>query len=134
MESPELKGYKIDSRTNPFYLRGDFDADGKPDFAVMIKGPKSPSNGIAMCHGNGQQFVLGAGSQPPFSTKANDNFLSSDWEVVTLEEFHNLLYDQKLGNHAKGEVITLTWEDGSGYVYWDGNRYRWFEESAGGNH
>ena len=134
LESEELKSYKIDFRINPFYLRGDFDGDGKPDFAVMILGASSQSTGLVMCQGNGKRFVLGAGSKPPFSTKRDDNFLSSDWEVVTLQEFGKLLYDQKLGSRAKGEVITLTWEDGNGYIYWDGDRYRWFEEAAGGNH
>ena len=36
IESRQLSGYKIDPRVNPFYLRGDFDGDGKPDFAVTI--------------------------------------------------------------------------------------------------
>jgi len=134
IESVELKSYKIDFRVNPFYLRGDFDGDGKPDMAVMVLGPHSKSTGLAICQGNGKRFVLGAGSQPPFSNKRDDNFLSSDWEAVTANAFRKLLYDQKLGALAKGEVIVLNWEDGSGYIYWDGSRYCWFEEAPGGNH
>ncbi|MGA3286871.1 MAG: hypothetical protein ABSD46_05570 [Bacteroidota bacterium] len=34
---------------NPFYLRGDFDADGKLDYAVLIKHKKYGKSGIAIC-------------------------------------------------------------------------------------
>jgi len=134
MESPRLKPYKIDPRVNPYYLRGDFDGDGKPDFAVMVIGPKSDVSGLVICQGDGKALVLGAGSTAKFSAKKDDNFLSSDWEVLTLAEFRELLYDKRAGELAKGEVISLNWEDGNGYVYWDGKQYRWFEEPAGGSH
>lgn len=133
-KGPELRKSKIDSRVNPYYLRGDFDGDGKPDFAVMILGPNSESSGLAICHGNGQRFVLGAGSVPKFSTWKDDNFLSSEWEVATLSQFRELVYDKKAGINAKGEVIVLWWEDGSAYIFWDGEKYRWLSEPAGGPH
>lgn len=131
-EPPKLGSYKIDTRINPYYLRGDFDGDGKPDFAVMIVGPNSKSTGLAVCQGDGRSFVLGAGTTPKFSTKEDDNFLSSDWEVLTPVEFREYLYDKKAGALAKGEVISLNWEDGNAYIYWDGKRYCWFEEPVGG--
>jgi hypothetical protein len=132
MQVPKLKAYTIDSRVNPYYLRGDFDGDGKPDVAVMVLGPRSKSTGLVVCESDGRSFVLGAGSQPTFSTIRDDNFLSSEWEVLTPTEFRNMLYDKKLGDAAKGEVISLNWEDGNAYIYWDGSSYRWFSEPAGG--
>jgi hypothetical protein len=102
MESPKLKPYKIDARINPYYMRGDFDGDGKPDFAVMVTRGNSKTSGLIICQGDGRSFVLGAGSQPKFSTMPEDNFLSSDWEVVTLAEFRELLYDKKVADLAKG--------------------------------
>jgi hypothetical protein len=132
MESQALKAYRIDSRVNPYYLRGDFDGDAKADFAVMIIGPKSKSSGLAICQGNGRQFVLGAGSQPAFSLKKDDNFLSSDWEVLPLAEFRNQVYDKKAAASARGEVILLSWEDGSSYIYWDGIAYHLLSEAPGG--
>ena len=133
MESQALKTYRIDSRVNPYYLRGDFDGDAKADFAVMVIGPNSKSSGLAICQGNGRHFVLGAGSRPEFSQKKDDNFLSSDWEVLTLAEFRDQVYDKKAAANAKGEVILLSWEDGSSYIYWDGTAYHLLSEVAGGS-
>jgi len=132
MECQALKAYRIDSRVNPYYLRGDFDGDTKADYAVMVIGPNSKSSGLAMCQGNGRHFVLGAGSQPAFSLKKDDNFLSSDWEVLTLAEFRDQVYDKKAAASAKGEVILLSWEDGSSYIYWDGTAYHLLSEAPGG--
>ena len=76
--------------------------------------------------------MLGAGSLPKFSTNKDDNFLSCDWEVLTSDEFRDLLYDKKTTARARGEVILLNWEDGSLYVYWNGHDYRLLSEPAGG--
>jgi hypothetical protein len=80
----------------------------------------------------GRQFILGAGSRPEFSHKKDDNFLSADWEVLTLAEFRDQVYDKKAAANAKGEVILLSWEDGSSYIYWDGTAYRLLSEVPGG--
>lgn len=32
---PLAAAYAISDRINPFYLRGDFDGDGKPDYAIL---------------------------------------------------------------------------------------------------
>ena len=61
----------------------------------------------------------------------DDAFLSSDWDVLTPAEFREQLCNQKAGTLAKGEVVAMNWEDGTGYIYWDGSRYRWYEEYAG---
>src|SRR5215471_3270936 len=40
--------YSISARINPFYLRGDFDGDGKPDYAILVVLKKDQSKGIAI--------------------------------------------------------------------------------------
>jgi hypothetical protein len=35
---------------NPFYLRGDFNGDGKPDVAILVKNKTPGKLGIAICH------------------------------------------------------------------------------------
>src|SRR5262249_36121334 len=55
---PDLK---ISGQINPFYLSGDFDGDGKLDFAVQVD--HSGSHGLAICLSRQKKpLVVGAGS------------------------------------------------------------------------
>src|SRR5713101_4267312 len=55
---PDLK---ISGQINPFYLSGDFDGDGKLDFAVQID--HSGKHGVAICLSSQKKpLVVGAGS------------------------------------------------------------------------
>src|SRR3954452_5944027 len=54
--------YQLSDRSNPFYLRGDFDGDGRPDYAVLITNSKD-ERGIAVCRAAAAKpEILGAGN------------------------------------------------------------------------
>jgi hypothetical protein len=58
------KRFVLDSRLNPFCLRGDFDGDGKADFAVLVKERSSGKAGVAVIHrATGRVFIMGAGTE-----------------------------------------------------------------------
>jgi hypothetical protein len=59
----ETNGVEISHRMNPFYLRGDFDGDGKLDYAVLFKDRKSEKQGYAFCFAvaNRKPQIVGAG-------------------------------------------------------------------------
>ena len=59
----ETNGVEISRRMNPFYLRGDFDGDGKLDYAVLVKDRKSEKQGYAFCfaEANRKPQIVGAG-------------------------------------------------------------------------
>lgn len=117
----------VDRNSNPYYLRGDFDGDGKPDHAVAVKGSKSQRNGVLICAGSGKVTLLGGDNpvRPPFSDLPNDNFVAPNWEVATRADVLSLRTTNKIVPEPKGESIMMIWEDGIHYIYWDGNRYRW---------
>ena len=55
--------YSFSYHLNPFYLRGDFNGDRKPDIAILIKELKTGKKGISVFHvGKNEVFVLGAGT------------------------------------------------------------------------
>jgi hypothetical protein len=57
-----LAKYDVSNKLNPFYLRGDFDGDGFPDYAVLVVNRTTKAVGIAMVRSRAKHIeVLGAG-------------------------------------------------------------------------
>ena len=116
---------------NPYYLRGDFDGDGKPDYAVSVRGAKTKRNGILFCMGNKQIYVVGADQplKPPFSDMPDDNFVAPNWQVLNKAEVASLAKFSMNVPHpvprTAGEAVALIWEDGIALIYWDGRRFQW---------
>ena len=103
----------INKLTNPYYLRGDFDADGMPDYAVAVKGTRSGRNGVLFCLSRNSVIVLGADNSidRPFSDMPGDNFVASTWEVATRQDVSAFQKTNKVVPLPKGEVILMIWED-----------------------
>lgn len=117
----------LQTKTNPYYLRGDFDGDGRPDYAVAIVGRKTGRNGIALCNASGLTLILRGDARPnrPFSDMPDDNFLSGDWCVLTRAEALRRISANKLSVNPKAEVILMPWDDAEGILYFDGRQYLW---------
>jgi len=123
---------EIETTINPYYLRGDFDGDGKVDYAIAVRGRTTRRNGLLICAGNGMTFVLGADQplKPPFSDMPNDNFVAPNWMVYSMAETRALAVFKGGGVPAvpaklPGETIAMIWEDGIALIYWDGRAFRW---------
>jgi hypothetical protein len=115
---------------NPFYLRGDFDGDGKPDYAVAVKGKQSGKLRVLMCMGNNRAFLLGSeNGEHPFSDMREDNYFAPTWMVYTVSEAKEI--GRYEGNEprklpaVRGEILAMWWEDGMSAIYWDGSAFKW---------
>jgi hypothetical protein len=129
LASPKAAALEVLTDTNPYYLRGDFDGDGKPDYALQVRA-KNGGNGVLICQGNGALFLLGHGiGGQKFSDMPDDNFLAPYWNVYTKQDIAELKAFQSNVPRpipsAKGEAIALIWEDGISLIYWNGTKYRW---------
>ena len=115
----------IDVAVNPFYVRGDFDGDGRMDVAIRAMWEKPENGRLAVCMGSGHNAVVGtAGSAKtrPFSSMPHDRFWGTSWEIVDRSKAQSWS-SRKLA--IKGEAIAMHWETESGLVYWDGANLRW---------
>jgi hypothetical protein len=113
------------------YLKGDFDGDGLPDYALAVRGHKTRRNGVLVCPAHGERVVLGADNptDPPFSDMPHDNFVAPKWEVYTKEQAAELSDPDREPPariaSPRGDSIAMIWEDGICLIYWDGARFKW---------
>ena len=103
--------YELHSWIKPSYLIGDFNGDGRPDVAVLIREQTSGKRGIAIVHGGTNEvFILGAGKE---IGNAGDDFEWMDeWRLEKRQANQDALIVGK--SESAGAVI-----------YWDGKKYRW---------
>jgi hypothetical protein len=131
LKEPAAPGLTVITHIDPYYLRGDFDGDGKPDYAVAVRGVRTKRNGILVCAGNDHLYVLGADQpiNPPFSDLPGDNFVSRNWAVDSPAETRELaawtVNVPRSLPKVWGDTIGMIWEDGISLIYWDGSQFRW---------
>lgn len=136
LKLPVAATVQVNLLINPYYLRGDFDGDGRIDYAVAVRGRRTKRNGVLVCAGNGKAFVLGADQplRPPFSDMTNDNFCSSNWAVYSKAEVQSLKKFAGGGvpvipANLIGESLAMIWEDGIALIYWNGREFKWASPS-----
>jgi hypothetical protein len=119
--------YEISFHINPFYQRGDFDGDGEPDYAVAIVNKKSKEKGIAIFHHPGDEvYFVAAGNL--FAKRMDDFKWMGIWKVVRVDTLRSPWEDYEVV--LQGEVLLCEKpESASGYVYWTGSGYDWFQGS-----
>jgi len=123
--NPIPASYRVSCRLNPFYLRGDFDGDGRQDLAVLIANVKSGKSGIAVIlRTTGSTVILGAGV--PLNDD-DDNFSWLDvWRVDPGPASENV--SSEALPKFRGETLYLEKsESASGWAGLVGDRFVWYQ-------
>jgi hypothetical protein len=113
-----IPGVTINGDINPFYLSGDFDGDGKLDFAVQVA--REGSKGVLICLSSRKiPLLVGAGSSTIWP--ASQKWRFDAWSIVPKESS-----DVSRPPKAHHDAILLdVKEAASGLLYWDGAVLRW---------
>jgi hypothetical protein len=122
--------YSVSDRINPFYLRGDFDGDGRSDYAILVTAKKDHSKGIAIWLSSQKKvFVLGAGQPFQINGEAITNLDFLDvWQVYgkkTVEGAPEAGPPPKLIGEA---ILAGKAEAASGLIYWNGKNFLWYQQ------
>jgi hypothetical protein len=125
-----LKSYDLYDKVNPFYLRGDFDGDGVPDYAILVTSRSTKQVGIAIARSGAKKIeVLGAGGVNLQDGSVKDFAWMDVWVVERKHKLEANDLDKPIGAMV-GEGITVEKsESASALIYWDGKQYRWFQTS-----
>ena len=118
---------EIRNDINPFYLRGDFLASGKPAIAVAIRRNDPIDVGVLLCPATGKPIMFMPGQKGEFVSRdvTDPNFVAPHWEVYTNEQARDILQQNHRPAVIKGEAIAMMWEDGIGLLFYDGHHFRW---------
>ena len=120
------KDYELSFHMNPFYLRGDFNSDGKADIAVLVKQRSTGKLGIAIISGATDKVtVVGAGNA---IGNGGDDFEWMDtWQVYS----KGRAIQEAEGSvpYLRGDALLVgKSEAASALIYWNGKRYAWSQQ------
>lgn len=122
-----IQTYDYAFKLNPFYLRGDFNGDDKPDIAILVRENATQKLGIVVIHFNGQKvFILGAG-KPIGNGGDNFNWMTH-WRVQRKGETVQGA-DFKAPLFLKVEALHVEKAgSASALIFWNGQEYVWRQE------
>ena len=126
-KGPLAKEYDVSFRMNPFYLRGDFNGDGKIDVAVLLRQRSTGKMGIAIIHG-GMDKVTVFGAGVGIGNGGDDFEWMDSWQVYSRGRVGRGS-DETPIPHFHGEALLVgKSEAASALIYWNGKRYVWFQQ------
>lgn len=121
--------YELDGRINPFYIRGDFDGDGRLDYAVLVREKPTGKAGIVICQTRPTRaFILGAGKS--FRRSDGYDFIDFRFEAWTVfgKQKVSSVCEEGPAPKLVGEAILVQWpERGAGIICWTGKTYRYYD-------
>ena len=134
-----LAKYDVSSKLNPFYLRGDFDGDGIPDYAVLVVNRTTKVAGIAMVRSRAKHIeVLGAGGiklKVAATEDGSPSYLLDDfgwldaWHVERKQRLRFTSWGKPVTPMVAEGIVVEKAEAAAALIYWDGKQYRWLQMS-----
>ena len=116
--------YHVSGRINPFYLRGDFDGDGRLDHAVLVTG-QSDDRSIVVCRAASRAPEIIADKSLPVNMAGR---AFDAWMVFPKAPVGRGV---ETGPPPKllGDALLIMWsESASGLLYWNGQKFRWYHQ------
>jgi hypothetical protein len=121
--------FEVSDRINPYYLRGDFNGDGKADYAVLVTSKKEHKRGfVVFLSGHKNPVIVGAGKSTTYGAGESDDLNFDIWRVAE-EKTVEQVVTKEVPPKLKGEAILAgKSESASGLFYWNGLKFRWYQQ------
>jgi len=127
---PFAQTYSVSERINPFCLRGDFDGDGKADYAVLLVARKDGSNGIGIWLSSQKKvLVLGAGQKFKLASgESSDLSFLNTWKVYSKKSVERGVEAGPPPTLIGEAILAGKKESASGLIYWTGKQFAWYQQ------
>lgn len=127
---PFAQSYIIDGSVNPFYLRGDFDGDGKPDYAVRVKSKSRGEIGFAIWLSSRKKIiVIGAGSPFKVSGQTATNLeVLNTWKIYPKGPVERGVASGPPPRLIGEAILAGKRESANGLIYWNGKSFVWYQQ------
>jgi hypothetical protein len=126
---PFAESYSIDGSMNPFYLRGDFDGDGKADYAIRIKSKGRGEDGIAIwLSSQKKMIVLGAGVPFSINGKTTNVKVLNTWQVYPNGDVDRGVEAGPPPRLIGEAILAGKRGSASGLIYWNGKSFVWYQQ------
>jgi len=121
-------GIRVSCRLKPVLIQGDFDGDGRPDYAVLVINEESRKRGFLIVFGNGARALAGAGRPIMYGAIASPDLNFDHWELFDKSRPVQSAENQEILKLRGDGLLVSYHESGSGIFYWDGKRLRWYQQ------
>jgi hypothetical protein len=109
-----LDKYEFSGRMNPFYLRGDFDGDGRADYALLVRNKNSNSEELAV--------VLSKSKRTFFFVHKENPWPFDGWEVQAKDKVEANLSGER-PPRLIGDGIFVKYKGPGVLLYWKGHSF-----------
>lgn len=121
------KKYRLSHHLNPYYLRGDFNGDGRADIAVLVERLADGKQGIAIFHA-GESLIRVVGAGFPLGPGGDDFSWMDVWQVYPKGPVEQGVEEADPPT-LRGEALWVEKsESASAIIYWDGKKYAWYHQ------
>ncbi len=127
--------YKLSDEVNPFYLRGDFDGDGKPDYAILVTTKDSNKRFVLICRMGTKDLEILTGRNtsavfnPKQSISLKESFNWMDaWQIADRQQLDANELNEGTPLPMKGEgILAEKTEAATVLIYWTGKGFHWYQ-------
>ena len=127
--------YQLSDGVNPFYVRGDLDGDGKPDYAILVTSKKTDNRFIVICRTGSKKIEILTDRNKsiifdaarPAPTDPNFNWMDA-WQITPRRDLDENELNEKTPPPMRGEgILAEKTESASVIIYWTGKGYHWYQ-------
>lgn len=122
---PDLR---VSCRIKPSFIRGDFEGEGRDDYAVLVDEKQGRKRFFLIIFAGGRSVVAGAGTPVMYGASRNFDLNFDEWELHRKQEpIESGENQESLTLHVDALLVSYR-ESASGLFYWDGKSIHWYQQ------